>query len=94
VIILMAMSKLEVIMDIFCKYGKRHTPVAIIQDGTTGKEKMITGVVEDIYFRSVYENLSNPAVIVVGEVVKLHPSLITEVMLQQPISKQQLNKRN
>ena len=94
VIILMAMSKLEAIMDIFCKHGKKHTPVAIIQDGTTEKEKMITGVVEDIYFRSVYENLSNPAVIVVGEVVNLQPSLIKEVMHQQPISKQQLTKRN
>ena len=94
VIILMAMSKLEAIMDIFCRYGKRHTPVAIIQDGTTGKEKMITGVVGDIFFRSVYENLTNPAVIVVGEVVRLHPSLIREVVHQQPIGELQHKKRN
>ena len=39
VIILMAMSKLEAIMDIFKEYGKQDTPVAIIQDGTTAEEK-------------------------------------------------------
>src|SRR5665647_698269 len=35
VVILMAMSKLEAIMDIFIANGKADTPVAIIQDGTT-----------------------------------------------------------
>src|ERR1700712_3204988 len=35
VVILMAMSKLESIMDIFTENGKGETPVAIIQDGTT-----------------------------------------------------------
>ena len=43
VIILMAMSKLETIMEIFAEHGKRETPVAIIQDGTTDKEKMVIG---------------------------------------------------
>src|SRR5688572_32299721 len=48
VIILMAMSKLEAIMDIFRTYGKSDTPVAIIQNGTTKKEKMVIGTVKDI----------------------------------------------
>ncbi len=43
VVILMAMSKLANIMDIFIEAGKAETPVAIIQDGTTHKEKMIIG---------------------------------------------------
>ena len=74
VIILMAMSKLEVIMDIFIAYGKSDTPVAIIQDGTTKKEKMIIGKVKDIAFKSQYAGLANPAVIIIGEVVNLHTS--------------------
>jgi uroporphyrin-III C-methyltransferase len=78
VIILMAMSKLEAIMDIFTLYGKAETRVAIIQDGTTAKEKMIIGKVKDISFKASYAGLCNPAVIVVGEVVNLHPSLIKE----------------
>jgi uroporphyrin-III C-methyltransferase len=71
VVILMAMSKLEAIMDIFAGCGKSDTPVAIIQDGTTEKEKMVIGTVRDIAFKAQYAGLSNPAIIVVGEVVKL-----------------------
>lgn len=78
VIILMAMSKLETIMEIFAEYGKSETPVAIIQDGTTEKEKMVIGKVKDIYYRAQYAGLSNPAIITVGEVVNLHPSLLKE----------------
>ncbi len=77
VVILMAMSKLEIIMDIFNKYGKADTPVAIIQDGTTEHEKCVIGTVKDIAFRAQYAGLSNPAIIIVGEVVALHPSFLT-----------------
>ncbi len=76
VIILMAMSKLEIIMEIFAKYGKSETPVAIIQDGTTDKEKMVIGKVKDIYYRAQNAEISNPAIIMIGEVVNLHPSLL------------------
>ena len=83
VIILMAVSKLEEIMDIFAGFGKSETPVAIIQEGTTPNGKMVIGSVRDIAFRAQYASLSNPAVIVVGEVVKLHPSYIKEVAIVQ-----------
>ncbi len=86
VIILMAMSKLEAIMDIFKQYGKSETPVAIIQNGTTKNEKIVIGTVKDIFFKAQYEGLSNPAVIIVGEVVRLHPSLIKEYV-QENVNK-------
>ena len=82
VIILMAMSKLETIMDIFKEYGKSDTPVAIIQDGTTAREKIIIGSVKDIYFKAGYHQITNPAIIIVGEVVRLHPSLLKEAVQQ------------
>lgn len=78
VIILMAMSKLEAIMDIFAVHGKNETPVAIIQDGTTDKEKMVIGKVRDIAFKAQYAGLGNPAIIMVGEVVNLHPSQLAK----------------
>ena len=78
VIILMAMSKLEGIMDIFKEYGKQDTPVAIIQNGTTAEEKWVIGSVKNITFKAEFESISNPAIIVVGEVVRLHPSLLKE----------------
>ena len=83
VIILMAMSKLEAIMDIFVTYGKQDTPVAIIQNGTTDKEKFISGYVKDIFFKAQFEGITNPAVIVVGEVVRLHPSLLKSTVQKQ-----------
>jgi uroporphyrin-III C-methyltransferase len=78
VIILMAMSRLETILEIFAEHGKGETPVAIIQDGTTDKEKMVIGKVKDVYYRAQYAGLSNPAIIIIGEVVNLHPSLCKE----------------
>lgn len=79
VIILMAMSKLEAIMDIFAGHGKGETPVAIIQEGTTSREKMVMGTVRDIAFKAQYAGLGNPAVIIVGEVVKLHPGIVSDL---------------
>jgi len=71
VVILMAMSKLEAIMEIFSRYGKAHTPAAIIQNGTTPDEKIVFGTVRDITYRAQYAGLSNPAIIIIGEVVQL-----------------------
>lgn len=76
VVILMAMSKLEAIMEIFAGCGKSDTPVAIIQEGTTSREKMVIGTVKDIVFRAQHAGLGNPAIIIVGEVVKLHPTTL------------------
>lgn len=80
VVILMAMSKLEEIMDIFKQSGKEQTPVAIIQDGTTANAKMVIGTVKDIAYRSQFADLTNPAIIVVGEVVRLHSHQVKETV--------------
>jgi len=72
VVILMAMSRLEAICEIFMEYGKGDTPAAIIQNGTTKNAKMVTGKIRDIFFRSQAAGLENPAVIVFGEVVNLN----------------------
>lgn len=71
VIILMAMSRLEAIMEIFATQGKKDLPVAIIQEATTGRDRMVIGTVKDIYYKAQHAGMGNPAVIVVGEVVRL-----------------------
>jgi uroporphyrin-III C-methyltransferase len=83
VVILMAMSKLETIMDIFSSEGKGEIPVAIIQEATTQNEKMVIGKVKDIVFKAELEKMSNPAVIVVGEVVSLHESHKMQTMFNR-----------
>jgi len=82
VVILMAMSKLEEIMEVFAGFGKGETLVAIIQNGTMPDAKMVTGTVRDIFYKAQYAGLSNPAIIIVGEVVKLAAQKTGSISLQ------------
>lgn len=76
VVVLMGMSKLAEIATIFEKHGKATVPVAIIQSGTTGEQKSVFGQVKDIVEKVNESKVSNPAVIIVGEVVALHPEYV------------------
>lgn len=69
VVILMGMSKLGEIMQLFKKENKQNVPVAIIQNGTTESEKIGIGTVASIEDKAREQQLSNPAIIVIGEVV-------------------------
>jgi len=69
VVILMGMGKLSEIVAVFSSEGKKHTPVAIIQNGTTKDEKFGVGTVATICDIVKKQNLANPAIIVIGEVV-------------------------
>ncbi len=69
VVILMGMSKLPEIVRIFEREGKSNLPVAIIQNGTLDNEKIGVGTVNTILEVVEKDKLSNPAIIVLGEVV-------------------------
>ncbi|RLK07677.1 uroporphyrinogen-III C-methyltransferase [Tenacibaculum discolor] len=69
VVILMGMGKLSEIIQLFKKEGKNELPVAIIQNGTTPEEKIGIGTVDTIEEVVAKNNLSNPAIIVLGDVV-------------------------
>jgi uroporphyrin-III C-methyltransferase len=70
VVILMGMHKLNEIVELFQNESKGDLPVAIIQNGTTAEEKIGVGTVNSIVEIVKQQNLSSPAVIVLGEVVK------------------------
>jgi len=76
VVILMGMSKLAEIVAIFSENGKQNMPVAIIQSGTTAEEKIGIGTIETIEGVVAENELSNPAIIVIGEVVKNREDLL------------------
>ncbi|WP_439131900.1 uroporphyrinogen-III C-methyltransferase [Polaribacter sp.] len=76
VVILMGMSKLPEIVQMFQKEGKNNLPVAIIQDGTTSREKFGIGTVDSIERIVTEKSLQNPAIIVLGEVVKHRQSIL------------------
>ncbi len=73
VIILMGMSKLAEIVQIYKTFDKHDLPVAIIQNGTTQNEKTGLGTIETIEKTVIDQQLTNPAVIVIGDVVKYSP---------------------
>lgn len=68
--ILMGMSKLPEIVKLFQHYGRGNEAVAIIQNGTLPNEKVGVGTINTIQEEVATKGLSNPAVIVIGEVVK------------------------
>jgi len=76
VVVLMGMSKLPQIVKLFQAQGKHQLPVAIVQNGTTSDEKIGIGIVDTIEQVVEMQNLSNPAIIVFGEVVKHRQTIL------------------
>jgi uroporphyrin-III C-methyltransferase len=78
VVILMGMSKLEEITQLFKAEGKQNLPVAVIQNGSMEDQRYVLGTISSIVENVREHGLSSPAVIVIGEVVSLHPEFIFE----------------
>ncbi|MCD8403532.1 uroporphyrinogen-III C-methyltransferase [Tenacibaculum finnmarkense] len=76
VVILMGMGKLSEIVSLFKQENKHDLPVAIIQNGTTSEEKIGIGTVDTIEQIVLKNQLENPAIIVLGEVVKHREELL------------------
>ncbi|SFZ99012.1 Uroporphyrinogen-III methyltransferase [hydrothermal vent metagenome] len=74
IIFLMGLHKLEKIASKLMEIGKpKDYPVAVISRGTRVDEKTVVGTLENIYEKA--KDLPTPALIVVGEVVKLRKQL-------------------
>ena len=70
IVILMGMSKLDEIIEVFQLENKGGIPVTIIQNGTTKQEKIGVGCIDSIQEVVEQQKLANPAIIVIGEVIK------------------------
>lgn len=70
IIVLMGMNKLAQLANLCQTFGKADLPVAIIQHGTCANQKVGLGKAEDLPSIAAEHQLSNPAIIVLGEVVK------------------------
>ena len=80
VVILMGMSKLAAIVDLFQKEGKSETPIAIIQNGTREDEKIGIATISTIKVEVEKQQLTNPAIIIIGEVVNHRAALESAVL--------------
>jgi len=74
IVFLMGLHRLKKITEKLIEIGKpKDHPIAVISRGTTPEEKTVIGTLEDIYEKA--KDLPTPALIVVGEVVKLREEL-------------------
>jgi uroporphyrinogen III methyltransferase/synthase len=75
-VILMGMKNLAHVVDQLIQNKKpSSTPVAVITEGTTGRQRCVTGTLRNILKKVKSENLSPPSVVVVGHVVNLRKRL-------------------
>ncbi|AJY76017.1 uroporphyrinogen-III C-methyltransferase [Paenibacillus beijingensis] len=75
-VIYMGVSHLPDIRQELLAHGKdASTPVALIERGTTNKQRTVVGTLADIHELAESQRVKNPALIVVGEVVKVREQL-------------------
>ena len=75
-IFLMGLGNLEKIVENLVENGKKvDTPVAIIKDGTTSKQKTYTGTLGTIVEIVKENNVKSPVIIIIGEVVNLREKM-------------------
>lgn len=77
-VILMGIRKLPIIRDILLNEGKGDLPIMLIQSGSTKNEKIAIGTVDSILSKAEEKQIGTPGIIIIGEVVRLHPKFIKE----------------
>lgn len=75
VVILMGLETLPETVSQMLDSRAGDTPVAVIEQGSTERERVVTGTLADIVERVKKEKLVPPAVIVIGKVVELQGDL-------------------
>ncbi|WP_139922913.1 uroporphyrinogen-III C-methyltransferase [Hymenobacter sp. DG01] len=70
-VILMGLGELENIVAVFSRCGQTDTPAAIVQNGTLPQARVVTGTVAELPARAAAAGIGTPAIIIIGEVVRL-----------------------
>jgi len=73
IVVLMGLHKLNEIAQLFKNEGRNKLPIAVIQSGSTENEKIAVGIIDTIVEVVEEKKIGSPALIVIGEVVSLHP---------------------
>lgn len=84
--IYMGVGNLPYITEQLLKYNRKPTtPVALIEWGTTEHQRVVTGTLETIVAIVEKESIQNPAMIIVGEVVKMRDKIAWFEQYQQAL---------
>ena len=82
IVIMMGLSRIDVICKQLIAGGMdKKTPVAVIQNGTTPKQKMIKGTVTNIAKKVKENKITPPTNIIIGNVVRFVRFYRLEIML-------------
>jgi uroporphyrin-III C-methyltransferase len=71
-VILMGLGRLSEIVEIYQKVGKNQLPIAVISNATLPNEKAVIGEIWNINDLVAEAEILSPAVIIIGEVVRLN----------------------
>ena len=75
-VLLMAVAHLEQVTAELVKHGRdASTPVAVICDGTTPRQQVLTSTLGQVAAQAARNGIRPPAVVVVGDVVRLRELL-------------------
>jgi uroporphyrin-III C-methyltransferase len=73
---MMGLSRIGIICKQLIQGGMdKRTPIAVIQEGTTSKHKMITGNVSNISKLVAQKKIKPPSIIIIGKVVNLSKTI-------------------
>jgi uroporphyrin-III C-methyltransferase/precorrin-2 dehydrogenase/sirohydrochlorin ferrochelatase len=76
IVIYMGLLGLPVLCRELVAHGlPASTPAAVVQQGTTAEQRVVTGTLDNLAARAAAEKLKPPTLIIVGEVVRLHERL-------------------
>lgn len=76
VVFYMGLKQLERLTDGLVQAGKSpQTPIAIIANASLPNQQVLTGTLEDIVAKQAHAQLPAPAILIMGNVVKLHQTL-------------------
>jgi uroporphyrin-III C-methyltransferase / precorrin-2 dehydrogenase / sirohydrochlorin ferrochelatase len=85
-VVLMGVERLAEVITQLRSYGRAsETPVALIENGTLPNERVVIGTLGNIVSEAERENVRSPAVIVIGEVVRLRDALIGTAAVAQAL---------
>lgn len=82
IVILMGMAKLPQIVEIFQNLGKGTMPVAIVQNAYKPQQQEAIGTIDTIIEEVENKQIANPAVIIIGEVVR-HGSKTVDYFIEE-----------
>src|SRR3990172_9223397 len=83
VVILMGVNKLHEIVEVYKSSDKANLPVFLIQNGTLKDERIAVGTISSIEEIVKDKHIGSPAVIIVGEVVRLHPEFLAQDVIEK-----------